>query len=159
MSEFFQQLSHFAALVLATSIALLLIAIVLIAVRKFWPGPIEPVGLMDLLIAPKDTSSSRASVNVDYRDSVGVLMNLGPLVTGHLRNGRGASFNLIEGCFVACNPKFIKASAPGTVSLADGFVTECLWVQVDPERQTLFVRSQYTRAEMFGRINNRSSGA
>ena len=158
MSELLQQLTHFAVVVLATAIALLLIAIVLIAVRRFWTGPVEPVGLPGLADSGEgQIESGRLSVNVEYRDKLGVPMNLGPLVKVHLRNGQGTSFELIEGCFVECDPKLIKASAPCTVSVADGRVTEPLWVQVDPQRQTLFVRSQYTLTEMFDLINRGSS--
>jgi hypothetical protein len=146
---------HFVTSALEIASALLVIAAIVWALRRAgWRGPTDIAGLVEnwFGIATTDTDS-RLLLNVEYRDATSVIMDLGPLVTATLQNGRGRTFDLQEGVFVGCHPLVIKAGASVQVAVQGGLVRECLLVQLDLHRQVLFVKSQFTLSEVVSKIN------
>jgi hypothetical protein len=94
-----------------------------------------------------------APVAVEFRDSSGAGVNLGPLIRVAMRNGRGPSFELHRTAFISCDPRVIKVGAPVEVSVQDGLVREHLIVSFDHRNQMLFVRSHFSLDELLERIN------
>ena len=63
-------------------------------------------------------------------------------------------FLLVAGVFVGCDPDLIWAGAGVHISIQNGLVKERLSVQIDPERQMLFVRSRHRLNDVIKLINN-----
>jgi hypothetical protein len=141
-------------MVSAYALALVVVIMVLWALRRIrWPLPPDVVGFLGRLTGTGSPVPT-ASVNVEYRDASGTIIDLGPFVRGTLRNGRGGRFELHEGAFVDCDPDRIKAGTVSIISLQDGLVKETVFVQLDYDRQTLFARSQFSRSELLEQINH-----
>ncbi len=158
MESGFRETMHFFASACEIAAALLLIAGLLWLVRRAgWRGPLDLVATLETWfgITPRG-AHAHPTVNVEYRDTAGELVDLGPLVTATLQNGRGKSYNLREGIFVNCLPDCIKAGAHVQVSIQGGLVRERCTIQVDFDQQTLFVKSGFRRAEIGAKINHNS---
>jgi hypothetical protein len=150
---FFHEFTTFALGVIAIAAAILLIAGCHWLLRRSgWSGALDLAGILERWIGPM--RKPEATVNVEYRDAAGVLMDLGPYIHAVLRNGRGKSFALSEGVFVDCEPTWIKPGALAHVSVQDGLVREELVVQVDMQREMLFVKSRLRLADLVTRINS-----
>jgi hypothetical protein len=115
------------------------VALELASIIERWIGPLR---------------MRQPTVNVEYRDAEGVLMDLGPFIHAVLRNGRGKANSVNEGVFVDCEPDWIKAGALVHISVQDSLVREELVVQVDLQREMLFVKSQLRIVDLVMRINN-----
>ncbi|MGY4617612.1 hypothetical protein ACVWZ4_002839 [Bradyrhizobium sp. USDA 4472] len=152
---FFHELSTFVLAAAAIAVGIMAIALVTILLRASgYTGALDIITIVDRWIGPLWRSDARPLVNVEYRDADDTPMQLGSFVLATLRNSRGKFFDLVEGAFVHCEPAWIKAGALVHVSVQQGLVREDLYVLVDPERDLLYVRSQYRRAEMFEKINH-----
>jgi len=153
--EFGREIGHFATMVLAYALALMIIVLLLWLLRKLeWRLPKELVGFLERLI---DTGAhgARTSVNVEYRDVSGEIIDLGQYVPVTLRSSRGNASSLHEGCFVHCDQHRIKPRTAAVVSILDGQIKETVWVQVDLEKDILFVVSKFKKEELIGKINRR----
>jgi hypothetical protein len=147
--EFFGELRHFVTTTLAYALALMAMMILLWFGRRVgWRWPID---FLEWLVGAGSHAPER-TVNVEYRDASGIAADLGPLVTGTLRNGRGGLFELHEGCFVGCHPDVIRAGGVVVINIQER-VKETLRVQLDLEKQTLFVESRFTQSELVKKIN------
>jgi hypothetical protein len=154
MGDILREVGHFATTVVAYALALTAILAVLWTVRrsgKRWP--VEIVGFLERVL---DAESGGPSINVEYRDASGKPIDLTSLIKGNLRNGHGRAFDLRENVFVQCDPHTIRAGAMVLVSLQDGLIKESLRVQLDPEKQILFVQSKQTRMELIDMISGRA---
>jgi hypothetical protein len=154
---FFHELSTFVFAAAAITVGILVIAVFVIILRRLgYEGPLDITGIIDKWIGPLWKEQVRPLVNVEYRDADDMPMQLGSFVCATLRNSRGKFFDLVEGAFVNCEPAWIKAGALVHISVQQGLVREELYVRVDPDRDFLFVKSQYRRAELFEKINHGS---
>jgi hypothetical protein len=154
MGDVLKEVGHFASTVLAYALALSTILAVLWTLRRFgkrWP--VEIVGFLERVL---DADGGEPTVNVEYRDASGKQIDLTPLIKGILRNGHGRAFDLRENVFVQCDPQTIRAGAMVLVSLQGGLVKESLCVQLDPEKQILFVQSKKLRMELIDIISGRA---
>lgn len=149
---FFEELVHFATTVMAYALALLIIVLALWTLRKVgWRWPKELITFLERLIDANLFVIQ--GINVEYRDLTDLLLDLGPYVTASLRNGRGGSFELREGYFTSCDPDRIRAGTVVVVSIQEGLIREILKVQLDLEKQILFVRSRFTHKQVIEQIN------
>ena len=147
----FHILSEFFTNVLATAVALAFVVLFLILIKA--QGPIEPVELLKDLISR--LFKTREVVNVELRGPSGEVIDFGHFVHGRLRTGRGESYRLRQGCFERCDPKQVTVGANVTVSLQDGFVMLALVVQLDWNKQILFVESEFTQKELLDLIHHK----
>jgi len=120
--------------------------------RKKWP--IEVSGLLERALDAGGGGDS--TVNVEYRDASGTSIDLTPYIKGSLRNGHGRAFNLKESVFELCDPHAIRAGVMVQISLQEGLVKESLRVQLDYEKQILFVQSKKAKTELVDIINGGS---
>jgi hypothetical protein len=151
--EILDQILHFLQTVLATALALALIAFALKGLRRIYRGPIEPSEILENPDGNRDAHHGSDGVNVPYRDATGAPMDLGPLVPAQIHNSSGGLFALHEGCFIGCDPKWIHLGAYCTVSVAGGLVREFVRVQLDHQHGTLYVESRHTFQEMLHLIS------
>lgn len=149
------ELSHFMKAVMATACALLAFMVLVTILRAAgWQGPADPFGVVERLVDLSDRDTRASSVNVEYRDSSGAVMNLGPHVKAELRNGRGNARQLLEGVFVDCDPALIRAGGVINVSIQDGLMRESLTVQLDMRADALFVQSTLSKTQVLDKINH-----
>jgi hypothetical protein len=147
---------HFLTSAFGIAVALLFFAFALWLVRRLgWTGPLDLIAVVENWLGIGATQAvPRSIVNVEFRDAVGAAMDLGPLVSVTLHNGRGTSFFLHEGMFGGCDPEWIRAGLQVHIIVQGGLVREQLTVRLDLQRQTLFVQSAYRLAEMVAMINH-----
>jgi hypothetical protein len=119
--------------------------------RTAWGEPLDLVSHLALYISR--TKSPMTTVNVEFRDASGALMDLGPFIEVTLRSGHGRSYSLQEGVFIDSHPDWIKVGASVDISIQDGLVREFLTVQIDFEREILFVKSHFKLGEVVAQIN------
>lgn len=151
--ELWREVGHFVTTAIAYGFAVVVMVFTLSAFRRLgWRWPLEFVTLFEQLIHTGNTNSDQA-VNVEYRDPTGILLDFGSFVTANMRNGRGRSYELREGCFLGCDPGRIRAGSTVVVGIQDGLVKETLKVQLDFEKQLLFVCSRFTRDQLLEQIN------
>lgn len=154
MGDILKDIIHFGTMVVAYALALSAILVVLWTLRrsgKRWP--VDIVGFLERVL---DADSAGPCVNVEYRDASGKPIDLTSLIKGNLRNGHGRAFDLRENMFVQCDPHTIRAGATVLVSLQAGLIKESLVVQLDPEKQILFVQSKKTRMQLIDIISGRA---
>lgn len=160
MSEFVHALRELATPVLATAAAMLLIVVVVAVARRLGVvGPLDPIDLLEKTVLSRGIPGARLSVNVEYRDATGAIMDVGPFIQGSIRNGRGRTVELDGGRFHGCDRKIIKAGGTVEVSLQDGRVRERLVVQLDYHRECLFVQSRFELAKAIEMINGGPTSA
>ncbi len=154
-SEFRRQIVHFAKGTAAMALALLAIMLLLILIRPFWRGPVDPIGIIEGILERTEKHEG-AGVSVEYRDKQGMPMALGSNVRGYLQTGPGRACEFVNGWFVACNPAEIKAGVWCLVMIAEGKVKQRLLIQLDSRSQALFVESKLTPSELIKQINEDS---
>jgi hypothetical protein len=154
--ELLEKLWHFGENVLSTGAVLAAFLVLrwllrLAGVRVF---P-ELFGFLDHVLENRVTAKndSLAPVNLEYRDASGGLMTAGPFISAILRNGHGGPYELRDGIFAACDPTSIKPGATVDVSILEGLVRERLKVQIDRQKQVLFIRSALTLEQLVNQIN------
>jgi hypothetical protein len=149
LNEALGQFTAFTSATLATAIALALAAVVLLAIRNYWTGPVDPLSLLEGLLALGRKKKPR----IEYRDAVGAFMDLGPLVGGALQTIDNSSLALVDGHFVGAAGAKVAVGARCTINVAGNCIVESVRVRVDPARGALYVTSKYTKGEALEQIN------
>ena len=147
--------------IFSSSIGIALACIVIAAGLWFarsvlgWKGPLELVGLVEEWLGLKPHASEpRQTVNVEYRSADDGRMDFGGYVVATMQNGRGRALALRDGVFNGGDPVTFKVGARVRVTVQDGLARERLVIEVDLDAQTLYVKSQYTRAAMIAKLTH-----
>jgi hypothetical protein len=159
VARFFHEVATFAMSAATVTVGILLMAILIWVIRRTgWGGVLDFVGMLEAWLGLQRSSQLQATVNVEYRDADGALMDLRLFIHATLRNGRGRAFPLHEGIFVDCEPTWIKPGAWVHISVQDNLIGEDLCIQVDFLRDRLFVQSEYRIADVVAKISHARPG-
>lgn len=144
MDKTLEHVLNFLTVAAAFAAASVVLFLILYLIER-WKGPIEFGELYRRVFGKRRPGgfSLEKSNNVELHGSDDTLLILGPYLSATLRNGRGKVYRLSEGCFVGCDPRFIKIGATCCVTYQDGSLYEELTVQLDDDRDKLFVKSAY----------------
>lgn len=157
MESAIHEVLHFITSAAGIALAFGMIGAVLALKRYFdIPGPSEIGEMLRRLFGWPERSDDYHDpniVNVEFRDTEGVLLNLGPLISVTMRNGRGFTYRIKEGVFGSCNGRWIKAGAHVRVNVQEGLVFERLKIQLDDVSQTLFIKSAFSMRALIEQIN------
>lgn len=146
---------EFITKILSYALTCVVIFLLLVVIRKFYSGPFDPLEILRKAVLDHVVGAGEGT-NVEYRTRDGSILDLGSFMTATLQNSQGKSYELKQGYFRGCDPKHIKAGASCHISIQGGLLHDDVRVQIDDQKQTLFVQSRFfSRKDISEQIGGR----
>jgi hypothetical protein len=154
LARFVDGIANFFLSSITVTIGIIILVVVVWVYRvTIGEGALDVFGIAEQTLGLVWQRSARTSVNVEYRAVGGKQMNLGPYIQADARASRGWAYALRSGFFVDCDREDFTPGALVSIDVQGGLVREELVIQVDFDRNMLFVQSNFTFAQLVAKIH------